>query len=293
MPSQEIRLSLQQRRAASSLLILLANIGIGGCFEAGNCTPADNTHSCCVKNNPMNPGACDAMEEAEGVAFRVVKSTAKPPILGGKVALTAAAALVLHDVDSFQAARADIEKILVDCARYAEEELNRRRLGGKKPERSDCDQEIGKKPNGDPITQAMLWGLEKHKEARECVDRALTQLIPTQFSLEQRYRFDPATGQKSLVSKEARDKLVRQGRAKELEGTLEPDVVIHSGDPLQAWAVYDFKFPCPETNLPTWTKYPKGHPYQGRTQGEMYRRALGRSPSRVTPLDGVIPDSLW
>jgi hypothetical protein len=27
-------------------------------------------------------------------------------------------------------------------------------------------------------------------------------------------------------------------------GTLEPDVVIHTGDPLQVQAVYDFKFRC-------------------------------------------------
>ncbi|HYO64529.1 MAG TPA: hypothetical protein VEU33_00495, partial [Archangium sp.] len=93
--------------------------------------------------------------------------------------------------------------------------------------------------------------------------------------------------------KEARERLVRQGREKELEGTLEPDVVIHTGDPLKVWAVYDFKFPCPETNPPFWRKYPKGHPYQGRTQGEMYQRALGRSPSRVTPLDGVIREPIW
>ncbi|QRK04545.1 hypothetical protein JQX13_30355 [Archangium violaceum] len=146
--------------------MLSVSVGSSGCFDAGDCTPADNTHSCCVKNHPMNPGACDAIEGMEGVTFRVVKSTAKTPIPGGKVALTAAAALVLNDIDSFRAARADIEKLLEECARHAEEEINRKRLGGKKPGKSDCGQEVGKKPNGDPITQAMIWGLEKHKAAR-------------------------------------------------------------------------------------------------------------------------------
>ncbi|WNG18857.1 hypothetical protein [Cystobacter fuscus] len=211
----------------------------------------------------------------------------------GKVATTTAAALVLKDVDDLQAAQAEIEKLLEKCARHAEEEINRKRLGGRKPRRDECDQKIGRTPKGEPITQAMRWGLEKHKEARECADKALNQLLPRHFSLEQRYRFDPVTGRKSLVSKEAREELMRQGREKELEGTLEPDVVIHSGDPLHAWAIYDFKFPCPETNLPTWSTYPKGHPYQGRTQGEMYRRVLGQSPSRITPLDGVIPEPVW
>ncbi|MCY1076194.1 hypothetical protein [Archangium lansingense] len=236
----------------------------------------------------------------EGQTFRAAQSTkntpATPnnkPTIGGKVAPAAVAALVLNDVDAFQSARTEIEEILEECARRAEQEINRKQLGGKKPGKVECDQEIGKRPNGTPVTQAMRLGLEKHKEARECADKALNQLIPGQFSLEQRYRFDPATGRKSLVSRDTREKLVRQGREKELEGTLEPDVVIHPGDPLKAWAVYDFKFPCPETNPPTWSKYPKGHPYQGRTQGEMYRRALGPSPSRVTPLDGVIPDPIW
>jgi hypothetical protein len=213
--------------------------------------------------------------------------------MGGKIALTAVATLVLNDVDAFQSAREEIEAILEECARQAEDEINRKRLGGRKPGRADCEQVVGKKSNGEAVTQAMRWGLEKHKEARECAGLALRQLIPGQFSLEQRYRFDPATGRKSLVSKEAREQLVRQGREKELEGTLEPDVVIHPGDPLKAWAVYDFKFPCPETNPPTWSRYPKGHPYQGRSQGEMYQRALGQSPSRVTPSDGVIPDPIW
>ena len=282
------------------LIILLAGIGASGCVEGSNCTPADTTHSCCVKNNPHTPGACDGIEGMEGQSFRTVQSTKSPPAppnnrptIGGKVALTAVAALVLKDSEAFQSARAELEKILEECAKQAEEDVNRKRLGGRKPKKADCDQEIGKKTNGAPITQAMRWGLEKHKEARKCADIALNQLIPGQFSLEQRYRFDPATGRTSLVSKEARETLVQQGREKELEGTLEPDVVIHPGDPLKAWAVYDFKFPCPETNPPTWSKYPKGHPYQGRTQGEMYRRALGQSPSRVTPLDGVIPDPLW
>lgn len=282
------------------LLSLLASLGASGCVEGSNCTPADTTHSCCVKNHPHNPEACDGIEAVQGQSFRAAQSTKHPPSLpnnkptmGGKVPLTAATALALTDSEAFQSLQAELEKILEECTKQAEDDVNQKRLGGRKPGKADCEQVVGKKSNGTPVTQAMRWGLEKHKEARECVDLALRQLIPGQFSLEQRYRFNPATGQTGLVSKEARERLVRQGREKELEGTLEPDVVIHTGDPLKAWAVYDFKFPCPETNPPTWSNYPKGHPYQGRTQGEMYRQALGPSPSRVTPLDGVIPDPIW
>ncbi|WNG28360.1 hypothetical protein F0U62_33390 [Cystobacter fuscus] len=231
--------------ALPPLIVLLTCICVSGCLDGVNCTSTDTTHSCCVKNHPDNPEACDGIEGMEGQAFRAVQSTKDARVPGGKVALTAAAALVLKDVDDLQSARAEIEKILEECARHAEEEINRKRLGGRKPGKDECDQKIGKTSKGEPTTQAMRWGLEKHKVARECAGKALTQLLPRHFSLEQRYRFDLATGRKSLVSKEAREELMRQGREKELEGTLEPDVVIHSGDPLQAWAIYDFKFRAP------------------------------------------------
>jgi hypothetical protein len=55
---------------AAALLILLASIGTHGCFEGANCTPADTTHGCCVKNNPTTPEACDGIEGVEGTAFR-------------------------------------------------------------------------------------------------------------------------------------------------------------------------------------------------------------------------------
>jgi hypothetical protein len=115
----------------------------------------------------------------------------------------------------------------------------------------------------------------------------LRELRPGGFSLKPRYRYDRRTGQKSLVSAEEKDALLRQG-GEALKGTLEPDVVIHSGDPLQVQAVYDFKFRCVNTDgRPGWRSYPEGHPHAGRSQGQMYRDALGPEPQIVTPRLGT------
>jgi hypothetical protein len=243
MPGQNPPRLLDKRQAAThatSWAMLFASLGLGACLDmqgSPDCTPADTTHSCCVKNNPTRPEVCDGRE-----------GMSNGPI-GRKVAVAATLALPLNDADTFETARPEIEDILVRCVRQAEDEINRTHLGGRKTRRDECDKEIEKKPNGSPVTQAMRWGLEKQR--------------------------------------------VHQKKGSDLTGTLEPDVVIHSGDPLRPWAVYDFKFPCPEDNPPSWSRYPSGHPYQGRSQGEMYGRALGRPAARVAPGWGIIRSSTW
>lgn len=107
------------------------------------------------------------------------------------------------------------------------------------------------------------------------------------FSLEQRYRGDPQTGWKELVSPEEARRLLQQGCGGELEGTIVPDVVIHTGNPLEVLAVYDFKFPCPETNSPTWRDYEKG-PFAGSTQERIYFGILKVVPNLVAPIRGII-----
>jgi hypothetical protein len=91
-----------------------------------------------------------------------------------------------------------------------------------------------------------------------------------------------------LVSPEEARRLLQQGCGNELEGTIVPDVVIHSGDPLEVLAVYDFKFPCPETNSPTWRAYEQG-PFAGSTQGKIYFAILNIVPNLVAPLREIIP----
>ncbi|HYO55985.1 hypothetical protein [Archangium sp.] len=67
-----------------------------------------------------------------------------------------------------------------------------------------------------------------------------------------------------------------------------PDIVIHSGNPLDVLAVYDFKFPCPFSNYPSWNNYPKGHPYSSSNQGAIYQEFLGVGPNLVAPIWRII-----
>ncbi|EPX59773.1 hypothetical protein D187_002517 [Cystobacter fuscus DSM 2262] len=66
-----------------------------------------------------------------------------------------------------------------------------------------------------------------------------------------------------------------------------PDVVIHSGNPLQAVSIYDFKFPCPANNEATWKMYGHGHIYRGLNQGQVYVEALKTEAALVTPRRGI------
>jgi hypothetical protein len=114
-------------------------------------------------------------------------------------------------------------------------------------------------------------------------------LLPGRFSLEQRYQYNRQTRRKRLVSAAEERLLEKTGNAGELQGSLKPDVVIHSGDPLDVKAVYDFKFPCVNVDTtPDWNRYPTGHPYQGMNQGDMYEQAFGGEPARIVPRLGVI-----
>ena len=90
----------------------------------------------------------------------------------------------------------------------------------------------------------MRLGTEMHEVARQCAEEELNKLRPGGFSLEQRYRYDSRTGRKKLVSTAEEQALKDSGNQGELRGTVKPDVVIHSGDPLDVQAIYDFKFPC-------------------------------------------------
>jgi hypothetical protein len=104
---------------------------------------------------------------------------------------------------------------------------------------------VAKDPCGRTVTVAMQQGLEKHALALQCAQKSLDKLMPGRFSLEQRYRYDRTTRRKQLVSREEARALLRQGCGEQLKGTLVPDVVIHSGNPLEVLAVYDYKFRAP------------------------------------------------
>ncbi|HEX8822471.1 MAG TPA: hypothetical protein VF794_21270 [Archangium sp.] len=144
----------------------------------------------------------------------------------------------------------------------------------------------------------MRLGTEMHEVAARCAQEKLDKLRPGGFSLESRYRYDSRTGRWKQVSTEEERALEASGNQGELRGTLKPDVIIHSGNPLDVQAIYDFKFPCVIPHkfdgITRWERYPKGHPYQGRTQEELYNQLLGpnnilgQNAARIVPRWGVI-----
>jgi hypothetical protein len=246
--------------ALSALLI--------GCGSAGYAV--DSATSACQQN----PLYCAAAAGEEAVVPAAV-------IRGGTVAATL---WVLT-----RQTRSDIEQVLVECVEWANAEVNLQHFGGKSPSRAQCQEELpGTDPCGKKVTRAMQLGTEKHALARQCVEQKLNAQIPGRFSLEQRYRHDPRTGQKQLVSPEEARALRQQGCGDELEGTIVPDVVIHSGNPLDVLAVYDFKFPCPFSNYPRWTEYTRSSSTTASNQGEAYRQMLGVGPDLVAPLWRIV-----
>jgi hypothetical protein len=177
---------------------------------------------------------------------------------------------------------ASLGEILVECARQADEEVNRKEFGGKSPTQAQCDEQVGG-TRENPVTRAMTLGRAKHELATQCAQEKLGGAYPGRFSLQQRYRLNPRTRQLELIRHDTEVGMLRQGGGGQLAGTVVPDVVIHTGDPLQVQGVYDFKFPCPDTNLPSWRKYPPGNPLRANNQGDAYKEVFGVPARRVTP----------
>jgi hypothetical protein len=236
----------------------------------------DNSASAACRQNPANCAALSGKEAAY-----------EPVLQAGTAAASAAAVMAVLDTE----ARISIERALTDCANMARSEVLLRypkAFRGPAPDANECNQGTVD-AQGRSVTWAMRLGTEMHAVARQCAEEELNKLRPGGFSLEQRYRYDSRTRRKKLVSITEEQALKDSGNQGELRGTVKPDVVIHSGDPLDVRAIYDFKFPCVNADdIPDWDSYPDGHPYQGMKQGEIYQRILGHEPARITPRWGVI-----
>ncbi|TQF10248.1 hypothetical protein FJV41_40460 [Myxococcus llanfairpwllgwyngyllgogerychwyrndrobwllllantysiliogogogochensis] len=172
---------------------------------------------------------------------------------------------------------AQVEDILVDCAKRANLEVNERMLGeGKRPTREWCEKEVRRDARNNVVTWAMELGRAKHEVALECARARLGERFPGSFSVEPRYFRDPKTGRLRLLDPEEVRRWLDEGLFHLLSGTLVPDIVIHaSGNPLSVQRVYDFKFPCSDLRVPDWgrTSATDG---SGRrlTQGELYDAVL-------------------
>jgi hypothetical protein len=208
-------------------------------------------------------------------------------LYGKEMASTTAVLKVVFN----ETTKKSIEEELEKCADLARTEVLLRypkQFKGPAPDADECKQET--KSQGRRVTWAMRLGIEMHEVARKCAEEGLGKVHPGGFSLEQRYRIiDLETGEKELVSTEEERALEESGNGGELKGTLKPDVVIHEGDPLNAQAAYDFKFPCGEnSDRPDWGRYPKGHPLAKYTQKTAYERYIAPLVARIIPWIGVL-----
>lgn len=260
-------------------LVLVASLFLGACASGGRGPSAryeqslDSATSACRQN----PAYCVAAPGEEAAIPTAASARA------AQAGASLAAGLKLFD----EATKARIEDILKSCVEQANAEVNERRLGGN-PTPAQCAEKVGVNEQGKPVTRAMQLGTEKHEVALWCIQERLSLERPGGFSVEQRYRYDRQTRETTLVSKEEAEALKSQGRSGELRGTLVPDLVIHSGDPLRPQAVYDLKFPCPSTRFPEWGRYPESSPYYPSTQGDIYMEAWRELVFLVAPIWGII-----
>jgi hypothetical protein len=194
--------------------------------------------------------------------------------------------LVLLESDN---AVGEFEERLVECAKQAERQVNASHFGNRSPTHEECGEEVVVDGCSKPITRAMLLGQQKHALALQCAREVLEQLWPAPFSLEQRYRYYPNAKFVEIVSREEEARLIAQGCTRELWRTIKPDIVLHADRNLhQSALTLDFKFPCPGTNEPRWTRYGESSAYVGYTQGDLYKEALGGEALIISPQTGVM-----
>lgn len=263
--------------------VLLLSALLMGCGSAGYAV--DSATSACRQN----PAYCAqaAGEETVLPTLRVVaaEETRVAAVRGAaELASVGATLRVVLNV----ATKSRIEQALMECADWAHEKVDSRYFGNKGPTREQCKEELPQlDPCGRKVTRAMQLGTEKHALALQCAEQKLGALIPGRFSVEPRYRYDNQSRRTEWVSLDEARALRQQGCWDELPGTLVPDIVIHPGNPLLVQAVYDFKFPCPITNEPTWRHYEGEHPYRGSSQGQMYSEVLQAEAALVAPRWGI------
>jgi hypothetical protein len=184
----------------------------------------------------------------------------------------------------------DLEERLVECARQAERQVNDSFFGNRGPTREECGEEVEVDGCNKPITRAMLLGQQKHVLALQCAREVLEQFWPAPFSIEQRYRYYQHARFLETVSREEEARLIAQGCTRELWRTIKPDIVLHADrNLLRSVTTLDFKFPCPDTNEPLWTRYGSNSAYSGFNQGQIYKQALGGEPLIISPRVGLIP----
>ncbi|XXF78438.1 hypothetical protein P2318_01395 [Myxococcaceae bacterium GXIMD 01537] len=266
------------RRVLTAWMMCLV---LSGCVGAARHRYSMDTVSNTCRSSPVQCVAQASMSEGARASAQAAASAG---------ASLAAAAHGLEELE-----RAQVEQALNECADWVRSEVLLREMDGRSPTPEECREIVGKNARGEAVTRAMQLGERMHQYASECAGSRLEEVIPGRFSLEQRFRYSRETGRTEVVTRSEAEALLARGRGRELLGTLQPDVVIHLGHPLHAQAIYDFKFPCVNSNADVstpWRQYPDGHPYAGLTQKRMYEEALKvdkRAIKRIVPRWGALP----
>ncbi|WP_375754892.1 hypothetical protein [Corallococcus exercitus] len=202
--------------------------------------------------------------------------------------LVRAAPVLLGVMQQDHAAVGDLEERLAECAVRAEQVGNARYFQGRPPTRQECSEVVEKDRCGNPITRAMQLGKQKHVLALQCAEKVLKELWPAPFSIEQRYRYYPNARMVETVSRKEEARLIAEGCTEDLRGTIKPDIVLHADrNLLKAALTLDFKFPCPNSNEPQWTRYGNSSPYANQSQQYVYEKALGGRALLVSPQKGI------
>jgi hypothetical protein len=277
---------------SSLLLVVLCASLLVACSASRQNAPGQYAQSRdSATNAAMTNRALSTPQIGEKMPVVPMPGPVRGPVVG---ALAAAAAGGEAIIDASQSLDSDlldrIDEALEECADMARAEVMLKHFKNRGPTHKECSEEVGRDSRGAPITRAMQLGVEQHRVALRCVEEKLSKLKPGGFSLSPRYRYDSATGRTEFIPRETVQELLRQGKSAELKGTLEPDIVIHEGAPQQVQAVYDYKFPCVNTDQwSSWRKFPERRADRVVDQGDLYELALKVKPRLVQPHLGVHP----
>ncbi|NOK11711.1 hypothetical protein [Corallococcus exercitus] len=254
-------------------LWVLLGMGLGGCAGPRQHTYAQQSFDSVTNTCRTQPALCVGAESV------------LPGVRAAEVAVVVAGARAMLDEDK----KRSVEFVLKECAEQARSKVLLRYHEGKIPTPEQCKEQV-RNAKGEAVSRAIWLGNQMHAVALECVEQKFESMMPGRFSIEPTYRFDRRTGTSTLLGKEE-VQLLKQPRFRhELKGTLTPDFVIHTGDPLQVIVVYDFKFPCTNTDRPPPWREPEGAPRGSPTQKDLYMEALQLDSSqvlRVVPRLGI------
>ncbi|MET0401889.1 MAG: hypothetical protein ABW123_05770 [Cystobacter sp.] len=163
---------------------------------------------------------------------------------------------------------AQVEDVLVRCAREADFQVNQREYPKEGyPSDKECNRIVGLDSRGRPVRRAMELGTMKHEAAFACVERELGREFSAQLAREPRYAQSRPGGPYTWTQ--------------DIAGSLVPDIVIHwVGDANRIQRLYDFFFPC--------TARSKSDPVGSQDKLDKYKPLAGDGErALVTPQLGI------